>query len=394
MENKRLNIALVLDTYLPMMDGVVNAVDNYARLLSKNHNVTVFVPRTKNRNYKDDFPYRVVRCKILPLNIGDYNMPLPKLDKNLKNILKNETFDIIHFHSAFTLPHMVLKYALKKDIPCVVTLHSQYYRDFYLATKSKLISRLMLNYVARFYNKCNELWTMNPACEQLSRAYGYKGKVRLVSNGTNLENNFSKQQLEDFKTEIKQKHNIGSDEKVFLYIGRLHILKNIDFIIDVCKNLVDKNFKFKLLLVGAGVHRKHFEKKVSKLNLQNYIIFVGGVYDLTEKCKYIVASDIQIFPSYYDTDGIVRIETAAFGVPTMFIENSIAASVITDNHNGYIGKNNVNDYANKIIDIFSDEKTFLQVKENCKKEIYIKWEDVVKQVEQNYIEIINNKKEH
>ena len=394
MENKRLKIALVCDAFLPMMDGVVMVIDNYARLLSKNNDVTVFAPRARDKNYKDNLPYRVVRCKILPINVGDYNMPLPAFDKNLKKIFKNEHFDIIHLHSPFTLPRMAIKYAKKQNTPVVITMHSQYYRDFLLATKSKFISKQLLKFVAKTFNSCNELWTMNPACEQLSVAYGYKGKIKLIPNGTNLVNNFSKQQITQYANEIKQKHNIKNDEKVFIYIGRMHKLKNLDFVIDVCKNLKDKNFKFKMIFVGGGAHFQHFEKRVKELNLQDVIVFAGRIYDNLEKSKYIMSANLQLFPSYYDTDGIVRIEAAAFNVPTVFIENSVAASVITDEVNGYVGKDDVELFSDKIINIFNDENKYALVRKNCKTDLYITWDSIVNNVLKNYKQIIdeNNKK--
>ena len=41
--DKRLKIAMVIDTYFPMIDGVVMVVDNYAKRLQKYADVTVFV---------------------------------------------------------------------------------------------------------------------------------------------------------------------------------------------------------------------------------------------------------------------------------------------------------------------------------------------------------------
>ena len=49
-ENRKMNIGLFVDSFFPMIDGVVNVVDNYAKRLCKFANVTVFTtaPRDKN----------------------------------------------------------------------------------------------------------------------------------------------------------------------------------------------------------------------------------------------------------------------------------------------------------------------------------------------------------
>ena len=86
MEGKKLKIAFFVDSYYPIIDGVSLVVNNYASLLAQRHDVTVFVPKSADKTYIDNFPYRVVRCKISPIRIGEYNISLPNMDKNLKKI--------------------------------------------------------------------------------------------------------------------------------------------------------------------------------------------------------------------------------------------------------------------------------------------------------------------
>lgn len=376
-----------------MVDGVVMVVDNYARKLSKYCDVVVFVPEGRTDFDDSTLPYKVVRCKSkFPVVFLDYDLPLPGSDANFQKLLKKEQLDLVHIHSPFSIGKIGVKYARKHNIPVIETMHSQYYKDFLLATKSKFIAKQLLNNIARVFNSCDELWTMNPACEELSREYGYKGKIRLVPNGTNLVNNFSAEEQEEYIKEIRERHNIAPDEKILFYIGRMHKLKNIEFVINVCKNLKERNFKFKMLFVGKGVHQQYFEKIVKDLKLQDVIIFVGAVYDNLEKSKYIMSANLQMFPSFYDTDGIVRIESAAYNVPTIFIENSVAASVITDGVNGYIGKNDVTLFADKVADIFKDEENYKQVRERCKTDLYITWDSIVENVVDNYKAVIEEYK--
>ena len=65
MSDKKLNIALVNDTYYPNVDGVVKTVDSYARVLGKTNNVTVCVP--SQGKTVDRFSYRVIRVTSLPV---------------------------------------------------------------------------------------------------------------------------------------------------------------------------------------------------------------------------------------------------------------------------------------------------------------------------------------
>ncbi len=55
---KRLTIGIFIDVFYPMVDGVVKVTDHQARMLSKNHDVYVFAPKSKDAHYVDDFPIK------------------------------------------------------------------------------------------------------------------------------------------------------------------------------------------------------------------------------------------------------------------------------------------------------------------------------------------------
>ena len=56
--DKKITIGLFIDTYYPMVDGVVTVVDNYAKNLIKYANVIVFAPEVPGRKYVRPCTYR------------------------------------------------------------------------------------------------------------------------------------------------------------------------------------------------------------------------------------------------------------------------------------------------------------------------------------------------
>lgn len=393
MEEKKLNIGIFIDTFFPMVDGVVSVVDNYARLLSEKANVTVFTIKTKKQFDDSTLPYKVVRCKSVRVLNLDYSLGTPQFDNKFREAVKNANLDIVHIHSPFSIGKTGLKYAKKHHIPVVATLHSQFKQDFLLDAKSKLIAKMLLDGVVRVFNKCDELWTMNSACAELARTYGYKGEIKIVPNATNLTNDFTERDVNNAKHELQKKYNISDDERILLSIGRVNRLKNIGFSLDVCKELSNRNFKYKFLIVGDGNDKKLFVEKTKKLGLEDSVVFTGKIVEQSEKKKIFAAADLHVFPSYYDTDGIVKIEASAFNLPTIFAKGSLASSSVEDNVSGYIGENDVKQFADRIMEVFEDTNTYSKVKENCKKVLYKHWNEVVDLVYNNYIDLIgkNNK---
>lgn len=60
-----------------------------------------------------------------------------------------------------------------------------------------------------------------------------------------------------------------------------------------------------MMFVGDGADRAEIEAYVDELKLREKVIFTGAIYDREELRVYYTAGDLFIFPSLYDTNGIV-----------------------------------------------------------------------------------------
>ena len=109
-----MRIGLFIDTYYPMIDGVINVVDNYAKHLLKYGEVIVFCPLVDNTEIKDK-PYKVVQCKSFSVVGIDYSLPTPQIDNAFKKALKNSNLDVVHIHSPFTVGAAGVAYAKKRN---------------------------------------------------------------------------------------------------------------------------------------------------------------------------------------------------------------------------------------------------------------------------------------
>ena len=388
----KITIGLFNDSFYPMTDGVINVVDNYARLLSKRANVIVFVPSYLN-NYYDDttLPYKVVRCKSIKIPFLDYSLPMPKLDIKFLKELKKYNLDIVHIHSPFTIGATGVKYAKKHNIPCIATMHSQFKKDIMRFTKSELASNKLLKEIIKVFNSCDECFAVNKEVARIFyEDYHCKKYPLVMNNATNMK------KLDDFKKAskyINKKHNIKSNEKVFLFVGRLNLLKNILFIVDSLAALKEKRpkLKFKMLFVGSGQDEDKLVKRINKLKLEKDIILCGKIMDRTELAYYYARADLFLFPSTYDASSIVQIEAASQETPTIFLKNTATASTVIDNVNGYISENSTGAFSDKIIDAIEDKKSYEKICKNAYIDLYKTWDETIDKVYDAYIDLINNK---
>lgn len=245
-----------------------------------------------------------------------------------------------------------------------------------------------MKFIAKTFNGCNELWTMSPKLESLSHEYGYKGQVTILPNGSDIQ--ASEETLKNISAFRKQYAKRG--EKLLLFVGRIHRLKNIEFILQVCSKLQQQNYPFKMLFVGSGQDLAHFQKRSKDLHLTDHVFFVGKVTDRAVLAKFYACSDLFIFPSKYDTDGIVKNEAAAFNTPSILLKDCFAASNITDNENGYLEEENANKFAERITQIFQDKSTYNKVCKNAQQTLFFTWPQIVEKAEKEYLRIIQQAK--
>lgn len=385
----RLTIGFFNDSFYPLADGVIMVMDNYAKRLCKDNNVIVFVPKYSKEFDDSKLPYKVVRCRSIKIPFLDYSLPLPKLDRKYRKALKESNLDIVHIHSPFTVGLSGLKYAKKHKIPAVATMHSQFKRDIKRVVKVDKFATKLNNKLIKFFNRCDECWAVNAEVARIYyEDYKYKKLPKVMDNATEMV------PVKDSKKAIKyinKKHNIKNNEKVFLFVGRINLLKNILFIAESIAALKEKmpKLKFKMLFVGSGKDLVILKNKVDKLKLNENVIYCGKITDREELSYYYKRADLFLFPSFYDASSIVQIESASQSTPGLFIKGTATASMIIDNVNGYLSENSVGAYSDKIIEILNAKETYKKVCENAFVDIYKTWDQIVDDAYNQYIELIN-----
>lgn len=385
---KKITIGLFIDTFYPMVDGVIMVVDNYAKRLAKIANVYVFAPKIPRKRMNDSaFNYKVIRCNSVSVPLLDYSLPVPKIDPKFQKQLDECHLDIIHIHSPMTLGKIGVQYAKEHNIPVIGTMHSQYRQDFYRATHSKRIANRLTKDIIKIYEECDECWTVNEEVARIfHEEYGYKRLPIVKSNATEMK---PVKDIQKSKKRINEIHHL-TDEKVFLFVGRINKLKNIFLIVDALKELKDINYK--MLFIGTGQDELLLKEKIREYGLKNKVIMVGKVVDRDLLADYYARADLFLFPSLYDANSIVQIEAASQKTPVVFLEKAATACNIKNHHNGYLSPAGAKSYAKTIKEIIENEKEYQEVCENAYRELYKNWDDEIKEIYQSYLEWIERRK--
>ena len=379
-----MKVGLFIDTWYPMVDGVIKVVDNYARRLVQYCEVMVFCPEAKGFDREEDakLPYRVVRCSSLPLITSDYDIPTSVLDPRFEAQLIKSGIDIIHIHSPFSVGMAGVLYAKIHKLPVIATLHSQYKQDFEKSLKLKLASNIALNTIMRVFNACDECWAVNEGIKDLYvHEYGLTAPCKVRLNATDhhpVSDAVAAARI------VNETYGIAADTTVFLFVGRINFIKNIDFIVRALAKAKAMGLKdFKMLFAGKGQDEEKLAALVREQSLTEEVVICGLTGKEMLENLYSRAK-LFLFPSLYDANSLVQIEAACQGTPTVFLEGARTAATVTPGVNGYVCPPDEDSYARMIMDILAEPEAYERVSAAARRDLYLNWDDVVRDVYDDY----------
>ncbi|MBN1161756.1 MAG: glycosyltransferase [Dehalococcoidales bacterium] len=133
-----------------------------------------------------------------------------------------------------------------------------------------------------------------------------------------------------------------ADEKIVLFVGRIDPLKGIDKLI-YSMSLLKNIDKVRLMVVGGDENSKpelvKLKKLADALNIGEHVDFRGLVTQ--EQLPYYYSSaDICVVPSYYESFGLVPLESLACGTPVVATDVGDLKGIIKHGETGYILKDN------------------------------------------------------
>ena len=383
----KLKIGMFMDSWYPDINGVILVMENLMKNMKDYAEITLVVPKTESKIDDSNYFVNVIRIDSVPLLNTGYKLGMVDIEYlKYKKLFKKYDFDIIHIHSPFALGRLGIRVAREKNIPVVATMHTRWEFEFKKYLKSDTISKICIKHLIKSYNKCNSCIALNNALIKVYKDYGYKGQMKIIHNGTDLE--IVKDKNKSIK-KINEMFNIKEDETVFLFVGRIISIKNIFFILDVLKELKKRNFKYKMLYVGDGPDYNELDKKIKEYNMTEDIILTGKILDRELLKEIYFRADLFIFPSLFDASSLVQIEAASQETPTIFVEGSVTSDTVEDNITGFKEKEDINLFANRIESIINNKELSDNVRKTARKELAKTWDVISKETYEYYKEIIS-----
>ncbi len=371
------------DTYPPTLDGVGRVMMSYCETLEELGHRAVYVG-AENPNYDEDVPLETILCRSLPIPKQNYRWPVPSFSLRFRRQMRKIPFDVVHAHSPFFNGHYARFLARMRHIPLVATFHSKFYDDFYHATGSKILARIAVRYVVRFFATCDEVWAVNNKTAQVLRDYGYKGEIITMPNGTNIT-----PITDNDRARCRQKFPLREGVPTLMFAGQQDFKKNIATIVRACARLKDEGMDFQFVMVGDGPNAKEIRRMADENGMADRFTFTGFLSDRPVLLALYERAALFVFPSLYDSAPMVVREAASMSTPSLLIEGSCSSEGMTDGDNAFLCQNTVEAVAQGIRQALP---RCAEVGQRAKQTIPIPWSRLMQEVLARYQHLIEQKK--
>lgn len=235
--------------------------------------------------------------------------------------------------------------------------------DFWMPIFAKLkphIGKTVIN-AARFPKEQHWLYkatdlivaTSNPVAQAIaSQSPSTIDRLKVISNPTDIK---------VFRPKEKSRFSDCQQEKIILYVGRIHPEKGIELLIEGFKILSSKQSNIKLQIVGPwkesqGGGGDAYWNKLKQQAVNLPIEFTPPIFKKNELIKIYQNADIFCYPSLADKGesfGLAPLEAMATGLVPVVSNLECFKDFITEGETGYFFEHNSSEKVNNLANTLS-----------------------------------------
>lgn len=338
-----MKIAMMTNNYKPFLAGVPVSIERLTESLrQQGHQVVVFAPSYDGQKQEED----IVRYGALIKGVaGGFSVP-NSYDPGIEKSFREGNFDVIHVHHPMMIGRTARYLSAKYNVPLVFTYHTRYEQYLHYVGLSGF-KEVMPAYIRHCTRSCDMVIAPTPLIKSNLKEMKVEAAVKVLPTGLPKDNFLP----DEKEAERIRKELLGDKTYLFCTVARLAKEKNLSFLFESLKIRKDSvGADFRLALIGAGPEEMHLREQAKRMGLSGEIIFVGQVPNRQIK-NYCRASDLFLFSSKSETQGIVLLEAMAAGTPVLAVLATGTEDVVSPGQNGYLTEEDPGEFAAKLMEV-------------------------------------------
>jgi glycosyltransferase involved in cell wall biosynthesis len=193
-----------------------------------------------------------------------------------------------------------------------------------------VVRRLAINLSTAFSNQADLVIAPSYSIATRLSFLGVTSRIEVVPTGVDL-----KQFAPGDREAARRQLGLPGDAIILLSVGRLDKEKSVEFLLKVFDAVGSLSSESYLVLVGQGKAERPLKALASKLPVGARVLFVGAVPS-GKVAEYHRASDLFLFASQTETQGLAVAEAQASGLPVVAVRASGVEEVIRDGETGLL----------------------------------------------------------
>lgn len=384
--NPNQTICLLNDSFPPLIDGVANTVVNYAGEITSTGGRAMVITPNHPDAADESYPYPIIRYPSIDIRekIG-YLAGVP-FSPEVANAVSAEHVAVLHSHCPIVSSILARQLRPIVDAPLILTYHTKFDIDIKNVFRSKLLQQSSIKALVHNVSACDEVWVVSQGAGENLRSLGYEGDYIIMPNGVDIPK--GKVSPEEMRR-ATQDFELPETVPLFLFVGRMQWYKGQRIILEALGRLAAQGKDFRMVFIGSGADFEEIRGLARSCNIEEKCIFTGAIHDRSVIRAWYSRADLFLFPSTFDTNGLVVREAAACDVASVLINGSCAAEGITDGVNGFFIEENSDSLFACLSQLLENPSSMAQAGQNAGAQIYVSWKDAIEIARERYEVVID-----
>ncbi|MCS6936032.1 MAG: glycosyltransferase family 4 protein [Candidatus Bipolaricaulota bacterium] len=358
-----MRVGIFTDTFTPQINGVTSVVSDLERaFLRQGHQIYIFAPayfRAQRHQNGHIFRFPAIQARFHK----ESRIVIP-YDRRAFSVFSE--LEAVYSHTPFSMGLLALRVARKYKLPHIHTYHTLFTEYLHYLPRLIRPSRQMTERLsAAFCNRCDAITVPSEAMREELLRYGVRKPIYVLPFGVDM-------QLYERspKRDVRQKLGLTPHELFLLYAGRLGPEKNLDFLLQSFRALLDRwtgERPLRLVLAGDGAYRARLEELAQRLRLGDRVIFAGFI-PREELIDYYRSADLFVFASKTETQGLVLIEAMAAGLPAVAVRAMGVQDVVFPGETGALVSEA--EFVEAILALLQDEQERQRLRAGAKRKAH------------------------
>lgn len=173
-------------------------------------------------------------------------------------------------------------------------------------------------------------------------------------------------------TEEKEDYTIESEQYVIGYVGTFTRSKIDNNFIKLCKRIIERIPNVKFVMIGDKEAASWMYQEPDFFLVKNHIQFLGYVNQVQKKLKEFDVFAYPLNSFHFGTTENAILEAMAVGLPVLCMNQATEKYIIENEHNGILA-NSMEDYVNKIVQLYQDRELAKRIGNRAKIDVKNKY---------------------